>query len=466
MGSVTSMLQSSLEPIISPIGGVLADIGYFKFTIGFMWSIYLIDTYIDYRQYKCIKNSTYNDLNKLLKSHFPKEGFEKSQEYAKDKAHYSLIKGLYGQIKQTLYITALVTPWFWTLSRSVASSYGFQGEYYETAVFLTITSLFELIIGQPWSLYSTFVLEEKHGFNKMSLGFYIKDTIKKFIVWTPINALIVSGIIWTINSFDNFYFYAFGFVSLIMFVMMYIYPEFIAPLFDKYSPLEEGDLKTKIEELASSLEFPLTKLFVVDGSTRSNHSNAYMYGFRNNKRIVLFDTLINSYMETKEDSKGKGCETPEILSILGHELGHWKMNHTVKMLVIQEALIFGVFYTFSKFIGNDAMFAAFGFSGDAAPGVYLKLLVVLQTVMAPMFEVFGIGMIQFIRHNEFEADRFAVQINRGDYLESGLAKLYKDNASFPLCDPVYAWRHHSHPHFDERVTELKRQLEIHQRKKQ
>ena len=161
-----------------------------------------------------------------------------------------------------------MTPWFWTLSRSVASSYGFQGEYYETAVFLTITSLFELIIGisfmkkkislirigpylknsgQPWSLYSTFVLEEKHGFNKMSLGFYIKDTIKKFIVWTPINALIVSGIIWTINSFDNFYFYAFGFVSLIMFVMMYIYPEFIAPLFDKYSPLEEGDLKTKVK---------------------------------------------------------------------------------------------------------------------------------------------------------------------------------------------------------------------------
>lgn len=156
-----------------------------------------------------------------------------------------------------------MTPWFWTLSRSIASSYGFQGEYYETAVFLTITSLFELIIGiffnfsgkndylkssgQPWSLYSTFVLEEKHGFNKMSLGFYIKDTIKKFIVWTPINALIVSGIIWTINSFDNFYFYAFGFVSLIMFVMMYIYPEFIAPLFDKYSPLEEGDLKTKVE---------------------------------------------------------------------------------------------------------------------------------------------------------------------------------------------------------------------------
>lgn len=437
------------------------EVDYMKFCLGFIWSVFLIDSYIDWRQYKCIINSVYSDLNALLKEHFTPEQFDKSQAYAKDKANYSLIKGLYNQIKQTFYIMAFVTPFFWIYSKQLAERYGFEGEYWATCSFILVTSLVELVLDQPWSLYSTFVLEEKHGFNNMTFGFYIKDNIKKIVIMTPLNILIVCGIIWVIKSFgEYFYFYAFLFVSLIMFVMMYIYPEFIAPLFDTYSPLDDGELKTQIEELAGSLEFPLTKLFVVDGSKRSNHSNAYMYGFRKNKRIVLFDTLIAQECNKKEENKGKGCENPEILSILGHELGHWKMNHTVKMLIIQELLFFFIFYTFSLFIDNNEMFKQFGFSGDAAPGVYIKLILVLQIVMAPIMEVFGIGMIQFIRHNEFEADRFAVQIGRGDNLESGLAKLYKDNSSFPLCDAVYAWRHHSHPHFNERVTELRRQIEI------
>lgn len=122
-----------------------------------------------------------------------------------------------------------------------------------------------------------------------------------------------------------------------MFLMMIIYPEFIAPLFDKYTPLPNGELKTKIEELAASVNFPLYKLFIVEGSKRSSHSNAYLYGFHKNKRIVLFDTLVKEYYKKAEgETQEKGCETDEVLAVLAHELGHWKFNHTVKGIVLTQ----------------------------------------------------------------------------------------------------------------------------------
>merc|ERR1719329_1949612 len=131
---------------------------------------------------------------------------------------------------------------------------------------------------------------------------------------------------------------------------MTIYPNVIAPLFNDFDPLKDGILKEKIEDLAASLDFPLKKLFVVDGSKRSSHSNAYMYGFCKNKRIVLFDTLI------------KQCTEDEIVAILGHELGHWKMGHTVKNMIMSQAQIFLTFYALSFFVGNETMFNSFGFA--------------------------------------------------------------------------------------------------------
>lgn len=429
--------------------------GYMGYCLGFMWGMFLIDSYIDWRQYKCICRSVFTDLNDLLRSHFEKDHFEKSQKYAMDKANFSLIQGLYGQIKETAYLLLFAYPFFWSYSRQLANNYGFTGEYWETVCFLVVTTIFETIIGQPWKLYSTFVIEERHGFNKMTLGFYIKDSIKKLAIFTPLNCAIVCGLVWVIKTFgEMFYIYAFIFVSIIVFIMMTVYPEFIAPMFDTYSPLEDGELKEKIEELAGSLDFPLKKLFVVDGSTRSAHSNAYMYGFRKNKRIVLYDTLI------KNEKNEKGCDIPEIVSVLAHELGHWKLNHTVMMLIVQEIMVFGVFYTFSLFINNDELFETFGFTGDAEAGIYMKLMVVMQVIMGPVMEVVGIAMVQLVRYNEFGADRFAAELGRADHLESALAKLFKDNSNFPLCDWLYSWRHHSHPHFNERIVELRRQIAI------
>lgn len=137
--------------------------------------------------------------------------------------------------------------------------------------------------------------------------------------------------IWIVKNGGDYFFVYLWIVSVVVSLfMMILYPEVIAPLFDKYTPLPDGELKKKIEELAASLKFPLYKLFVVEGSKRSSHSNAYLYGFHKHKRIVLFDTLIKGYCKKDDEDADKGCETNEILAVLAHELGHWKHSHTLK----------------------------------------------------------------------------------------------------------------------------------------
>lgn len=173
-------------------------------------------------------------------------------------------------------------------------------------------------------------------------AFFIKDEIKKFIVSQIIALPLLCGMIWIVkNGGDYFFWYLWILSVVVSLFMMILYPEVIAPLFDKYSPLPDGELKQKIEELAASLKFPLYKLFIVEGSKRSSHSNAYLYGFHKHKRIVLFDTLIKGYCK-KDDSdanKDCGCETNEILAVLAHELGHWKHNHTLKGFLLSQVNI-------------------------------------------------------------------------------------------------------------------------------
>ena len=192
-------------------------------------------------------------------------------------------------------------------------------------------------------------MEQKHGFNKQTPAFYVKDQIKKFIVGqliqSPILAAIIKIVYW---GGDYFFVYLWLFAVGITLFLMTVYPDFIAPLFDKYVPMPDGQLRTDIENLAASVEFPLYKLFVVEGSKRSSHSNAYFYGFFKFKRIVLFDTLLEEEErkkliteedkpeeeEKKDEKKKTGCNNKEIVAVLGHELGHWKLNHVAKNIVI------------------------------------------------------------------------------------------------------------------------------------
>lgn len=177
------------------------------------------------------------------------------------------------------------------------------------------------------------------------MKFFIRDQFLKFLVGQVIGPPLLCGLVWIIkNGGDYFFFYVWIFTVAVTLFMSIIYPEVIAPLFDKYSPLPEGELKQKIEALAASLNFPLYKLYIVEGSKRSSHSNAYMYGFYKHKRIVLFDTLVKEYSQANvnPDGTGKddyGCEVDEVLAILVHELGHWQFSHTLKGLALAQVML-------------------------------------------------------------------------------------------------------------------------------
>merc|ERR1719283_774841 len=190
----------------------------------------------------------------------------------------------------------------------------------------------------------------------------------------PLVAAIIKIVQW---GGDYFFVYLWLFVVAFSLFMLIVYPEFIAPLFDKYVPLPAGELKTQIEELAASIQFPLYKLFVVEGSKRSSHSNAYFYGFFKFKRIVLFDTLLEeserNKLKTEEDinkeekveteeKKAIGCNNREIVAVLGHELGHWSLNHVLKNILIAQVQIFSVFALFGYLSKSSPLYQAFGFT--------------------------------------------------------------------------------------------------------
>ncbi|XP_073173526.1 CAAX prenyl protease 1 homolog isoform X4 [Lepidochelys kempii] len=253
-------------------------------------------------------------------------------------------------------------------------------------------------------------------------------------------------------------------------VLVTIYADYIAPLFDKFIPLPEGELKQAIEMMAKSIDFPLTKVYVVEGSKRSSHSNAYFYGFFKNKRIVLFDTLLEDYCAlNKEHSEGEdgedddtkskvknkkqGCKNEEVLAVLGHELGHWKLGHTIKNIVISQMNSFLCFFLFAVLIGQKELFAAFGFY-ETQPTL-IGLMIIFQFIFSPYNEVLSFCLTVLSRRFEFQADAFAKELGKAKDLYSALIKLNKDNLGFPVSDWIFSMWHYSHPPLLERLQALK-----------
>ncbi|MEE6484891.1 hypothetical protein FKM82_014094 [Ascaphus truei] len=319
----------------------------------FSWTVYVWEAYLAGRQRKIYRTTTHvpTELGNIMDP----ETFEKSRLYQLDKSNFSFWSGLYSEAEGTLILLLGGIPFLWDVSEQVLEQAGFGPEYEitQSLVFLLLATLFSALTGLPWSIYNTFVIEERHGFNQQTLGFFFKDAGKKFLVTQCILLPVTSLLLYIIKiGGDYFFIYAWLFTLIVSLVLVTIYADYIAPLFDKFIPLPEGELKEAIEAMAKSIDFPLTKVYVVEGSKRSSHSNAYFYGFFKNKRIVLFDTLLEDYSplnkdgtegksesentEVKNVNKKQGCNNHEVLAVLGHELGHWKLGHTVKNIVISQ----------------------------------------------------------------------------------------------------------------------------------
>jgi STE24 endopeptidase len=263
-----------------------------------------------------------------LEGEVSQEVFDKSQAYGRAKAKFGFVSSLYDQIQNYGIIYYDLLPKLWALTgiwlvRYVPERYA--GEIVHTLIFFFTYNIITTVLNLPTAYYGTFVLEEKYGFNKSTVKLWIMDMLKGQALMVVFGAPLLSGFLAIIQKTGNqFFYYLWLFSIVVQMFAITIYPIFILPLFNKLSPLEEGKLKTSVEALARKLKFPLSELYVIDGSKRSAHSNAYFYGLPWKKHIVIYDTLIEK------------SESEEVVAVLAHELGHWSLGHTTKLLGIAQ----------------------------------------------------------------------------------------------------------------------------------
>ncbi|EZA59510.1 CAAX prenyl protease 1-like protein [Ooceraea biroi] len=420
-----------------------------------IWLFHFWNLFLNLRQRRLMQRLV--DLPKSVEGLMTKDVYDKARAYALDKNSFGTVQEIYSKIINTLVLVSLgyYHAWQWSIEVSKYCGLNHENDILLSVICMFIINVISHVINLPLVVYETFVLEEKYGFNKQTATFFVKDEIKKFVVSQIIALPLLCCIIYTVKYGGDYFFWYLWLLSVVISLfMMILYPEVIAPLFDKYSPLPEGELRQKIEELAESLKFPLYKLFVVEGSKRSSHSNAYMYGFYKYKRIVLFDTLIKGYCKKDEGDADKdtGCETNEILAVLAHELGHWKHNHNLKGFILSQIIVVANFVMFAKLLRYTPMYTAFGFT-DSQP-IFIGLIIVTMYILIPLNTVFSFVSVVISRSFEFQADEFATKLGRGQFLKAALLKLQKDNLGYPLFDKLYSNWHHSHPPVIERLEAI------------
>ncbi|CAJ0577495.1 unnamed protein product, partial [Mesorhabditis spiculigera] len=412
--------------------------------LGLNWVLYGWDTLLNWRQYQVHLRNEKRPV--AVKDIITEDAYDKARAYKLEKHRFNFVMGFFSRVESTLVLVYGLLPFLWNFSARFPMS--------------------SIIITLPFDLYDTFVIEQKHGFNKQTLGFYFTDQLKKLALSYALATPLILAVEWIVaNGGPYFFVYVWLFMSIVMFALMTIYPEFIAPLFDKYIPLPDGNLKVAIEKLAASLKYPLTKLYVVHGSKRSSHSNAYMYGFWKNKRIVLYDTLLSGEelekvvkecgVDEEERQKilaeDRGMQPAEVVAVLGHELGHWHHGHTLTNLIIVELNLLIMLAVFAYFYKWELLYRAFGFNTEP---ILIGLMLVTQYVLSMYNQVLEVAMNVLTRRFEFQADLFAVELGYGKELINALTKLGKDNLSLPVDDHLYSMCNHSHPPIPERSAAI------------
>lgn len=401
---------------------------------------YLIDNYITYRQYKHLSENS-KIPNELKDLGIDEKKYKETKIYSKEKLFFTIIETSFTEILEIFLIYFNYYPFLWEISRDFNPVFNISknNEYIASLFFSLIEFLRATIIEIPFNYYKNFIIEEKYNFNTMTIKTFITDTIKTLLLKIIFLPIIIILLIKVINwGGKNFYIYAEIFTIIIIFIFLWIYPNFIAPLYNKFKELEEGEIKERIFKLAQRVNYPLKKLYEVDESTRSAHSNAYLYGIGNNKRIVLYDTLIKKLLPE------------EIEAVLGHEIGHWKKSHNIKTLIITFIHVFILFYVFGFFMNDERIFLSFGFENKSIfIGLYLYFV-----LYSPISYVTDILQLKFIRTFEFEADQFSKELGYSEQLISGLKKLFEKNLSDMDPDPLYSLVNNSHPTLIERVRAL------------
>ena len=358
-------------------------------------------------------------------------------------ADYSVTRTRFGRLALAIEIVVLLA---FTLGGGLQALHDFwspqlQGVWYGVALIVSVMAISGLI-DLPLSLYMQFVIEERFGFNRMTLRLFIIDLIKQLALGLVIGTPVLLAVLWLMAQMgERWWLYVWLFWCSFNLLILFVYPTWIAPLFNTFTPLEDAALKERIEALLSRCGFSSSGLFVMDGSKRSAHGNAYFTGFGRTKRIVFFDTLL-----------GK-LQPEEVEAVLAHELGHFHHRHIVKRIV----LIFGttliLLFALGQLMQTDWFYTGLGVSGDDAHNMAMALILFFLTV--PVFTFLTTPLASLLsRRHEFEADRYAASHASAPDLVKALVKLYEDNAATLTPDPLHSLFYDSHPPAALRIARL------------
>lgn len=366
---------------------------------------------------------------------FDEEEYKKSQRYKQANYRFGMLSDGFSLVLTLCFLWFGGFEWIDQLTRSVADR-----PISMALIFFGLITFGSAILGMPFSYYRTFVIEEEYGFNKTTRKLFFTDKLKSGIL----TAILGGGVLALFMLFyqwtgPKFWLYTWAMVGILILFINLFYSRLIVPLFNKQTPLKEGSLKKAIESYAHKVGFELKNIFVIDGSRRSTKANAYFSGLGKEKRITLFDTLINDLSEE------------EIVAVLAHEVGHYKKKHIIFNLAVSLALTGLTLYILSLFINHPEISLAIGVSTPS----FHAALVGFALLYSPISEITGLAMNYLSRKFEFQADDYAKNTFAATPLMTSLKKLSKNNLSNLTPHPAYVFVHYSHPPLIERIRNLK-----------
>ncbi|HRS01639.1 MAG TPA: M48 family metallopeptidase [Bacteroidota bacterium] len=389
----------------------------------------LISDYLNIKNLKTELPAEFRDV-------YSQERYELSQRYLRENTRFENISGTFMLIITLVFWFAGGFEWVNQIAIKLSGNF-----YIRALIFIGILSVLSGILSLPFSIYETFVIEEKYGFNKTTPKIFITDLLKSTALSILLGVPLLLLVLYVFKEVGSIaWLYAWIAFIIISLIIQYIYPTLIMPIFNKFTPLEDAELKEKIMNYARQVNFPIKNVYVMDASKRSSKSNAFFTGFGKNKRIVLFDTLIANH-------------TPdEILTILAHEVGHYKKHHIIQGAIISYAESGIMLYLLSLFIDTKGLYDAFYMTEQP---IYAGILF-FGMLFSAIELILSIFFNMLSRKNEREADKFAIQTTKmTEAFVSGLKKLSEKNLSNLTPHPFYVFLHYSHPPTLERIEYVK-----------
>lgn len=391
---------------------------------------FAMERVLDYLNTTCWTDELPGELEGI----YDREKYVKSQQYLKTNHRFSQVTESFNFI---LVMAMLLLGGFAFLDQQVRLVS--TNPVWMALLFFGIIGFIADLLGTPFSVYATFVIEEKFGFNKTTVKTFILDKIKGWILALVIGGGMMALVVWIYGATGRwFWLVAWVVISLFTLFMTIFYSNIIVPLFNKQTPLQPGELRDAIEDFARRTGFKLKDIYVIDGSKRSTKANAYFTGLGRKKRIVLYDTLINEH------------PVEELVAVLAHEIGHYKKKHTLIGTVLSILQTGVILYIFSFFLGSPHLSGALG---AAVPSFHLSL-VAFGILFTPISLVIGLAMNVFSRKHEFQADKFAAVNYNGKSLNDALIRLSVNNLSNLRPHPAYVFFYYSHPPLLQRIQRI------------